>query len=99
MILTTLKPFSWASRRYSSTTSFTSRGGIVCRSKTSVISISTGSGKGLSESLVTVVVEQDYMIYTIHKINAKLARFNPTFKSEGTKRNGCAKEDYGCGRR
>src|ERR1044071_9186112 len=50
MILTLLKPFSWASRRYSSTTAFTSRGGIVCRSKISVISISTGSGNGLSGS-------------------------------------------------
>src|SRR6185369_11254356 len=51
MILTDLKPFSWATRRYSSTTAFTSRGGIVCRSKTSVISISTGSGNGLSRSM------------------------------------------------
>jgi hypothetical protein len=41
-----LKPFSRASSKYSSTTRFTSRGGIVCRSNTSVISISTGSGKG-----------------------------------------------------
>src|ERR1700730_85054 len=50
MILTLRKPFSRARSRYSSTTRFTSRGWIVCRSKTSVISMSTGSGKGVSRS-------------------------------------------------
>src|SRR5439155_1023176 len=44
------KPFRCASSRYSSTTAFTSRGGIVCRSNTSVISITTGSGNGVVSS-------------------------------------------------
>src|SRR6266508_6774182 len=46
MMRTTRKPRRCASLRYSATTAFTSRGGIVCSSHTSVISITPGSGNG-----------------------------------------------------
>src|SRR5881296_891052 len=46
MIRSARNPIRWATSRYASTTSRTSRGGTVCKSKTSVIGIRTGSPSG-----------------------------------------------------